>query len=51
MRILKQAEPVVCFIALFQSNLKLIDKVCFTCGIIRFVNICADACATSQYLI
>jgi hypothetical protein len=51
MGILEQAKPIVGFVAFFQRDLKFIDKIRLARGIIGFVDICADTCTASQYLV
>ncbi len=47
----KHFNPIFSFTALFKGNMKFIDKIRFTCSIVRFVNIRADRGCTPYNLI
>ena len=49
--ILENANPILSFVALFQSNLKLVNKICSAGSVIRLVNIRSYACTATNKLI
>ena len=50
-RFLQKLQPVFCFIALFQSNLQFRNEIRSAVRIVRFSDICANACRRSFQLI
>ena len=49
--LLRDFEPVFCFVAFFQCNMQLCDKVRTAVGIFGFSNVGTDACSASLQLV